>query len=230
MNQEKCPEFKSWKNQYIDLVETSERIISIYSTIVPEDKKNLLRLCLKDFATCVIEIGSGSGGHLVERAALEPKVLFIGFETRFKRAFKTIEKAKRKGLNNLLMLRADAKLLPQLFEANSVSGIYVNFPDPWAKRRWRKNRILNPEFLKIISSALKPNGFFSYKTDHQEYFVETETQVRQMPEFSVDQFSQDLYASSDLSANVASEFELLFKSQNISICYLFARKIGAISN
>ena len=228
MNQESFgSKFRTWKNQYIDLVESkTDKIISLVTdTPSPEHLENL-RSRIKPYASVFCEIGPGSGGHLIELAARNPAAAYVGFELRFKRAFKTVEKSERRVAINLFVVRANATTMKTFFAPNSLAGIYVNFPDPWSKKHWKKNRILNPGFLETLHSLLIVGGFLSYKTDHAEYFEETLECVRKMPSFSVRKLSRDLYSSEFISENVPTEFENLFKSQGLKINFMEAVKLG----
>ena len=108
--------------------------------------------------------------HLIELGRQNPNDLFIGFEIRFKRAVRTIEKAKREGIDNVYICRVNASFMRDIFPKDSLSGVYINFPDPWPKDRHRKNRLLTKEFLEEMHSLLKEKTFFSFKTDHRDYF------------------------------------------------------------
>lgn len=224
---------KKWKNPYIDLVDEHEDAIL---TLDPErtntrlgeyalsaPSRELLREKQELFKESVLELGSGSGGHLIERAKLEPQTLFIGVELRFKRAVRTIEKAKRDSLTNLLILRGTAESISDIFPPRSISRVYVNFPDPWSKKRWTKHRMLNEERLITISKLLRQSGALLYKTDHKEYFYTTLELLESLPMFAVEYQTPDLHNSPYLEGSVQTEFESLFLSQGLPI---YALKAG----
>ena len=170
------------------------------------------------------ELGSGSGGHLIELARKDPKSLYVGFELRFKRAFRTAEKAAKLGLQNLLVVRGDVSNISRLFAPGSVQGLYVNFPDPWDRKKWRKHRMLNEESLKSMSRLLRTNGFIRYKTDHEGYFKDTMTIVSEIPCYKVETVVSDLHHSSVLGNNIESEFEKLFKYKQVPVFFADIRK------
>ncbi len=167
-----------------------------------------------------LELGSGSGGHLVERAAQLPEAHFIGFELRFKRCFVTAKKAAQRGLDKVLVVRTDAKVFPTIISPGKVEGVYVNFPDPWDKSRWKKNRLLGPASLQSIAEILQTGGFLAFKTDHQEYFQSVKDSLREMSNFFIEQETTNLYASEFLEGNIQTEFEKLFFYKNCPIGYL----------
>ncbi len=219
-------QFKHWKNQYIELVESkTDRIVSLVKPQPGAEQLAAVRAWLEAYSGIIVEIGSGSGGHLIERAAVDPTRAYIGFEIRFKRAFRTVEKAEQRGINNLFLIRADAKTMKDFFSAGSLDGVYVNFPDPWDKAKWKKNRVLNPESLRRIAELLVPGGFFSYKSDHSAYFDETAEALKEIPSFKIRKITKDLYRSEFLEGNIATEFENLFHSQKLPLSFLEAVRL-----
>ena len=216
-----------WRNKYLDLIQTKPELIIAPPSGVwgPAEHERFSHLALDRRAQVsgiVVELGSGSGQHLITQARTHPEVLFIGFELRFKRAYRTAEKAERLGIKNLLVLQHDARSLGDLFPQKSLAGVYINFPDPWSKRQWLKHRMLTLEFLGVLASRLQPGGFFSYKTDHRECFDAVVEALPHLP-FETTLLTRDLYSEGDLSDNVPTEFEGLFRSQNLPIHHLRLR-------
>ena len=216
-----------WLNQYIPLVSSRPDLI-LSETREGFDAQQLAKFkeALGVSREVYVEIGSGSGGHLLIRAKEDPEALFVGLELRYKRAYRTIEKAEQQGLSNVRLARADARLLSELFDPESVSGVYVNFPDPWAKDRWKKHRLLSSEFLGDIAQHLHENGFLSFKTDHHEYFHEVLEHLQQSPHFLVEYSTVDLFESPLAELSRPTEFEQLFRSKGLPIAFLQARKSG----
>jgi tRNA (guanine-N7-)-methyltransferase len=178
---------------------------------------------LARFKYCFLEFGSGSGGHLIELAATNPDTLCIGCELRYKRAFRTAEKARQRDLSNLLVLRMDARATPDLFPPASLDKVYMNFPDPWEKLRWRKHRMASERLLLALTTLLKPNGVFRHKTDHGDLHHDL-TKILPGSGFTVTKSTLDLYQSEWLTGNIPSEFERLFLSQGLPIFFLEAAK------
>ncbi len=189
---------------------------------------NLLRTQFDKYEDIILEFGSGSGEHLIGLALLFPKSLVIGFEIRFKRAVRTLEKAQLNGITNLRVFRGRADTAPKIFESQTskninkerkISQIYINFPDPWEKKRWLKHRILTKDSINLYLPLLKPDGIFSIKTDHEEYF---DSFMKELSTMSVNilELTKDLNNSDFPSANIKTEFEQLFRSQNKKINYV----------
>ena len=124
-----------------------------------------------------------------------------------------------------MVAKANALSVPDLFEARTVNGIYINFPDPWDKRRWQKHRILTPGFVRAIHSILKKDGYIAYKTDHLACYRETLQILRESRLFKIARETEDLYQSSWRAENIPTEFESMFISEGFKINYLLAKKI-----
>lgn len=216
---------KRWNNPYIALVSTKPMFVlqAVGATLTPEQVETL-HARISAFPERYAEIGSGSGGHLIEQAKTNARAFYLGFELRYKRVFDTARKAEREQLNNLMVVRGQASELFKVFKPNSLNGIYLNFPDPWERRRWHKHRILSAEFLAAVYELLSPSGFISYKTDHNQYFAETLKMIEPAGLFEIEKLTNDLYNSSYLNGNIPSEFEKLFCSKGLPINFLLLRK------
>jgi tRNA (guanine-N(7)-)-methyltransferase len=214
-------------NRYFD------RLFEFPDTLIPgfnleQDVKDL-RLLLEKYreAPLVIEFGSGSGGHLAGLARCKPDAMVLGFEVRFKRSVRTVEKALQSGLNNLYVFRGRSELASRILGERKADEVYINFPDPWEKKRWRKHRILSSENLRMISGMLHDNGVLSVKTDHREYFdsfiQDLQSAVPELP-FVTEQLTHDLQECDCMEAEIKTEFEQLFRSQQKPICYARLRR------
>ncbi len=166
------------------------------------------------------EIGSGSGNHMLALAVRHPDALFFGFEVRYKRAVRTIEKAQVLGVHNVFVCRTQGEFIDRIFAPAQLSGIYVNFPDPWdGKKKWKKNQVLNLDFLSRSDALLHESGFISIKTDHAGYFREFLRTVEDHGTFIPERRTEDLYTSKHIEGNIPSEFENLFRKKCMPICY-----------
>lgn len=115
-----------------------------------------------------LEIGCYMGKTLVELAKLNPHLQFLGLDITYKRGVKSAKKITNQKLNNALVSVCDAREFMEF--SPTLGGTCVFFPDPWPKDRHAKNRLLTVSFLEILRRQTLPNGFFWFKSDHQEYF------------------------------------------------------------
>jgi tRNA (guanine-N7-)-methyltransferase len=117
-----------------------------------------------------VEIGSGKGKFLLDLAATQPERDFLAVERAGKYHRLCCDRAARRGLSNVRLVRTTAEdLLFRLLVGASVGRIFVLFPDPWPKKRHHKRRLIKPDVVAAMHSALIPGGRLLVKTDHEGY-------------------------------------------------------------
>jgi tRNA (guanine-N7-)-methyltransferase len=145
----------------------------IDEVVPPENKNESLLFYYNIFNNknpITIEIGSGNGHFLVDRAINCPDKNFIGTEILNGRAKKFNSKIEKRSLKNIVVFKGDARrfVWEFLFEG-TVSEFIILFPDPWPKKRHHKNRLLKTEFINMLNYRLIPGGTVSVATDFPEY-------------------------------------------------------------
>lgn len=119
----------------------------------------------------VLEIGCYMGKTIIELSQANPDVNFLGLDITYKRVVKSAKKLKSNSIENGKIAICDGRyFLEHIADEQSLSGICVFFPDPWPKKKQKKHRLLNQEFISMAHKKLKKNGFFWFKTDSQDYF------------------------------------------------------------
>lgn len=142
--------------------------IGDFSHILFEDSS--LSAKTSSFSKIVLEIGSSSGKLLHYCAAAEPNTAFIGLELKYKMAYIAAERAEKLKLQNLFWIRGEAERLEKFQSPASVDELWIFFPDPWAKKKQWKHRLVQPPFLHSAARILKPGAKVYIKTDHPGYF------------------------------------------------------------
>jgi len=113
-----------------------------------------------------LEIGSGAGAFALGYAARHPEARYVAIEWRKKYARELEHRARARGLHNLRVVEADARaVIPRLFAPGSLSGIHLQFPDPWWKRSHHKRAILTPAFATLLRERAAPGAVFDLRTD-----------------------------------------------------------------
>lgn len=125
---------------------------------------------LKEDRPIDIEIGFGKGQFILEKAKLYKDINFIGFEVKEGLVEYTKSLITRDRLTNVYVEKsfADASI-PAKIPNERIRYIYINFPDPWWKRKHKKRRILKSNFIKLFYNALETNGIIYVRTDVKEY-------------------------------------------------------------
>lgn len=161
-----------------------------------------------------IEIGMGKGQFITEMAIRHPEICFIGIEmysSVLYRAVKKIERISPK-LDNLVLLRMDARDLTAVFGKGEVSRIYLNFSDPWPKDRHAKRRIIHRNFLRVYDDILMAGGRVEFKTDNADLFHFALAE-RQAIGWKLDQVSYNLHSDNEMMRNnVFTEYEEKFSA------------------
>ncbi len=161
-----------------------------------------------------LEVGMGKGRFITELAALHPERNYVGIEKYSSVLLRALEKREqREELTNLLFLRMDAEELPEVFGPEEVSGIYLNFSDPWPKDRHAKRRLPSKEFLERYSRILKPEGRVEFKTDNRSLFDFALDQVKEAG-WRLEACTFDLHHDKKMmEGNIMTEYEERFSSQ-----------------
>lgn len=122
-----------------------------------------------------LEVGMGKGRFLMDMARLHPEINYIGIEMYDSVLLRAIQKREAlaeegENLSNLMFMRMDARLLPEVFEKGEVAKIYLNFSDPWPKARHASRRLTSREFLARYDQILTLEGTIEFKTDNRGLF------------------------------------------------------------
>lgn len=117
-----------------------------------------------------LEIGFGDGASLAQMADAAPEQDFLGIEVHRPGVGHLLLEIERRELANVRVICADAvEILERYIPPASLDRVLLFFPDPWPKKRHHKRRILQPSFVALIHSRLKPGGVFHMATDWQHY-------------------------------------------------------------
>lgn len=173
------------------------------------------------FDRICVEIGCGKGRFITENARLDPQTLFIGIEREPNVFVMAAEKSIAGGLSNVLFMDIDAATLCDIFGDGEIDGIYLNFSDPWPKKKQAKRRLTHGDFLAKYDRVLCDDGFVFFKTDNSSLF---EFSLNSMCEYGLKlrNITFDLAASG--MDNVVTEYEARFMEQGMNIYRVEAYK------
>lgn len=168
------------------------------------------------------EIGFGNGEFLIKKSNLHPERNFFGIDysnESYRRATKQIEKEKKDSIK-VVCLEAKAAFIV-LIPENSLSHIYLNFPDPWPKKKHYKNRLLDREFLKIAASCATDKGKIIVATDDPFYrdFI--------LEEIAAVHLWEPLFRkgwTDELSDHFSTKYEKRWRNEGKEIFYMMFQK------
>ncbi|EUJ17864.1 tRNA (guanine-N(7)-)-methyltransferase [Listeria grandensis FSL F6-0971] len=167
-----------------------------------------------------IEIGTGKGQFVTGMAKANPDINYIGIEVVESVLITALDKALVAGIPNLRLLSVDGADLLEYFESSEVARVYLNFSDPWPKKRHAKRRLTNSRFLDIYKALLPVDGEIHFKTDNRSLF---EYSLVAFSEYGIllTYLSLDLHHS-DYEGNIMTEYEEKFSAQGFPIYRLEA--------
>lgn len=173
-----------------------------------------------------IEIGMGKGQFIMELARTNPDKNFVGIEKYSSVLVRALEKQDEEQLPNIYFIRMEAEYIADVFDKDEVSGIYLNFSDPWPKDRHAKRRLTSKQFFERYDAILKSDGIVEFKTDNRELF---DFSLEEIPQtnFKIDQCTFDLHGDKTAEiyeGNITTEYEEKFVEKGNPICKLIASR------
>ena len=125
-----------------------------------------------------VEVGCGKGKFTAETAEANPDVLLIAVERCREAMVVAMEKAREMGLTNVYYIDMDVEKIEEIFDRFEIDRLFINFPDPWPRKKNAKRRLTYRTFLGKYCRVIREGGEIHYKTDNAPLF-----------EFSVEEFA-----------------------------------------
>ncbi|WP_338961228.1 MULTISPECIES: tRNA (guanosine(46)-N7)-methyltransferase TrmB [unclassified Spiroplasma] len=174
-----------------------------------------------------IEIGSGKGNFIINLAKQNSNQNYIAIEKNISIVTILLKKLIENKLCNLKIIIEDAINLKDFFANNEINKIYLNFSDPWPKKRHFKRRLTYQKFLEIYKKILIKNGQLHFKTDNNNLFnyslLEFEKNKWNLLEYTINLHQDNNIIKND-EAFIKTEYEEKFIKQNKNINYLLIQK------
>ena len=149
-----------------------------------QDRRYDLRAVFGNDAPVELELGIGKGRFIIQQAMERPDTNFIGVEWASRYYRMVAERAAKRGLSNLRLIRDDAgHVVRDTLRDASISVLHVYFPDPWPKAKHNKRRLIQAPFATEAARVLKPGGLVKLATDHEDYAIQMEAVFRADPNF-----------------------------------------------
>lgn len=203
-------------------VKNKEEIMkgSTYLVTNPKDYKGKWKTYFNNSNPIQIEIGMGKGQFIIENAKMYPDINFIGIEKYDSVIARALEKIP-KNMNNLCMIRINAMEIDEIFD-KEIDTIYLNFSDPWPKKRHSIRRLTSSVFLKKYDEIFKKTKTIIQKTDNETLF---EYSVCELSKYGyiIEELAIDLY-NREIENNIQTEFEEKFVKLNQRIYRIKAIK------
>ncbi|KKI54642.1 tRNA (guanine-N7)-methyltransferase [Staphylococcus equorum] len=168
-----------------------------------------------------IEIGSGMGQFITTLAGQNPDINFISLEREKSVVVNIVDKVKELGLTNIKLICNDALELNEYFKDGEIDRIYLNFSDPWPKKRHTKRRLTYHTFLALYKQVLKEDGELHFKTDNRGLFAYS---LESMSQFGMyfTKLNLNLHQEDD-EDNIETEYERKFSDRGSRIYRMEAK-------
>ncbi|MBE0598754.1 MAG: tRNA (guanosine(46)-N7)-methyltransferase TrmB [Desulfuromonadales bacterium] len=164
----------------------TQRMIEITSPVfIPEERlaadPGLTRLFGAE-RPLALEIGCGIGDFLIQMASRRPELNFLATDIYNKGCLKTCRKVEAAGLDNVRVVRLEARhLLEHHLSPGSLAAVFINCPDPWPKKRHRRRRLVNADFLALLRQFMAPGGELYFSSDFEDYTADVAAALATLP-------------------------------------------------
>jgi tRNA (guanine-N7-)-methyltransferase len=176
-----------------------------------------------DVRDLVVDIGYGRGEFLIDLAKQSPDRGFVGIERMFKRTLKMARRLPRLGVHNVRLIEAEAQnAIPDFFPVNSISSVWINFPDPWPKERHGPRRLVQGPFISDIVDRIVDGGELNLATDDPSYAQQMAEVLAAEPRLG-NVYAPEPYHR-DSRGRSPTAYELEWKSIGRTCCYFAYRK------
>lgn len=141
-----------------------------YRVTEPQTLKGNWRSLKPDCTALWVEVGCGKGKFTAETAQTNPDVLLIAVERCREAMVVAMEKAQKMGLKNVFYIDMDVANMENVFDAQEIDRMFINFPDPWPRKKNAKRRLTHRAFLDRYCRVVRPGGELHFKTDNAQLF------------------------------------------------------------
>jgi tRNA (guanine-N7-)-methyltransferase len=171
-----------------------------------------------------LEVGCGIGDFIVRTAADHPDRNFIAIDFYNKGCWKTCRRIDREGLANVRVVREEArKFIAERIPKGALAAVYINCPDPWPKKKHRKRRLVNRQFMEFLAGYLAPAGDFYFATDFDDYGIDVAGMMSGLAGFE-NRLAPDLYRH-ELPGYHLSKYMRKFMAERKRIYFVHCRKV-----
>ncbi|WP_291559840.1 MULTISPECIES: tRNA (guanosine(46)-N7)-methyltransferase TrmB [unclassified Clostridium] len=176
-----------------------------------------------------LELGCGRGGHITNRAKMNPNINYVGIDLKDEVLVYALRKVKEARVDenildkdiNVRLMPLNIMLIDNVFDKDEINKIYINFCNPWPKERHNKRRLTHTKFLAQYKKFLKKGGEIWFKTDDTGLFKDSIEYFKESG-FEIEYITYDLH-NSDFKDNVITEYEGKFTALGMKTMFLTAR-------
>ncbi len=213
-------------------IETNTNTVGVDTNTIGADTIRPEKI-FNNSAPLYLELGMGKGKFITELSKQNPQINYIGIEKSATIVLKAIDRLSSESSDmnpnllslypNLRFICEDIENLEKIFAEHSIDKIYLNFSDPWPKKRHESRRLTHNRFLKIYEKILKSGSYLEFKTDNKDLFDFSLDQIKNS-NFELLEFTYDLHNDTKLNeGNIMTEYEAKFSKLGNKICKLIGK-------
>ena len=203
-----------------------------YSDLIVEDPK-ANKGCWRNLfpereGKLYVEIGCGKGDFIISSAQQDPGNCYIAIEGFSSVIYRAVSKVRKAQLNNVFFILEFVYDISTWFQDGEVDGIFLNFSDPWPKKKNAKRRLTYRDRLEQYSKILSPHGFLRIKTDNDDFFDFTLEEIeisKNKTGFDTVYQTRDLHNSEWSRLSPRTEYETKFSEAGKNINFIELKKI-----
>lgn len=186
----------------------------------PEENKGKFKEIFKNDKPICLEIGMGKGDFIINMALSNPEINYIGVEKYASVLVRAVQKLDELSISNLKLMCYDAKTINNVFD-KEIDTLYLNFSDPWPKKRHAERRLTSHSFLRVYDDIFKNENKIIQKTDNIILFASSLSSLSTYG-YTLNNVSLDLH--NENIKNIKTEYEEKFSGLGFKINYLEATK------
>lgn len=188
-------------------IKNADQIIASSSFVIqnPKEYKGKWKELFGNENPIEIEIGTGKGNFIIGKATANPEINYIGIEKYDSPLVSAVKKLEETVLPNLKLVCFDAFNIEEIFD-KEIDKIYLNFSDPWPKKRHTKRRLSSPVFLSKYENIFKKVKTIEMKTDNDDLY-----------EYSKESFVEFGYNIEETDTNHFAEIRTEYENKFISL-------------
>lgn len=193
---------------------------------IHQEKNGLIPIDRTIFTTICLEVGCGKGVFLSELASRHKDIFYLGIDKFVEIIARAATQSATKEVNNVLVSMIDVERIESIVAPSSIQTIYLNFSDPWPRRKNEKRRLTYPRFLDRYAKLLVPGGCVEMKTDNADLFIWS-LQSFTKAGWTITESERALSATAPEGLEgearyIKTEYETRFRGLGVPICFLRA--------
>ena len=187
----------------------------------PSELKGIWKNEFKNNGEIHLELGSGMGGFISTISKENQNINYVGVDLKNEVLVYALRKVQESEVSNVRLIPMNITLISEVFDANEINRIYINFSNPWPKERQNKRRLTHTRFLTEYKKFLSPGSEVWFKTDDIGLFEASQEYFKDCG-FNIEYLTYDLHKS-DFKENIVTEYEAKFTSLGMKTMFLLAK-------